>query len=285
MCWVNTTNNLAQHIVCIDVRLVRKEERLCLHEAVKLIKELFHVPCRSVSQKMGEKKQHMNSKMPHLTVTLFQTQPSLWLQSPQPQKSTADVAPLHGLQHQDLHHKQERETRHTHTKKKRLRNKLVERIWTDFVLSASCLFVSRMECRLSTIPVNLCICQPHSTCHNSLSLSLSLFLPPQKEKSNKHSHLSAVLSQQACQRQWHSPCGRGRTPPSTRCCCCSRVQPSASPAPQAAVVPGPHGTAAQCTRAARPPRSVRLRCPVMASSLAPSFSSSPSITHSQRGKK
>lgn len=55
MCWVKTTNNLAQHIVCIDVRLVRKEERLCLHEAVKLIKELFHVPCRSVSQKMGEK--------------------------------------------------------------------------------------------------------------------------------------------------------------------------------------------------------------------------------------
>lgn len=123
------------------------------------------------------------------------------------------------------------------------------------------------------------------TTQHMSQLSLSLSLPPQKEKSNKHSHLSAVLSQQACQRQWHSPCGRGRTPPSTRCCCCSRVQPSASPAPQAAVVPGPHGTAAQCTRAARPPRSVRLRCPVMASSLAPSFSSSPSITHSQRGKK
>lgn len=120
----------------------------------------------------------MNSKMPHLTVTLFQTQPSLWLQSPQPQKSTADVAPLHGLQHQDLHHKQERETRHTH-KKKLLRNKLVERILTDFVLSASCLFVSRMECRLSTIPVNLCICQPHSTCHNSLSLS---FFPLKMKK-------------------------------------------------------------------------------------------------------
>lgn len=62
-------------------------------------------------------------------------------------------------------------------------NKLVERTLTDLVLSASCLVVSRMVCKLSTIVVNLCICQANTPRHN-ISSAHSKVLPPKNPPAN-----------------------------------------------------------------------------------------------------